>query len=72
MFDRIIDVLSQGRALRTLVDFLTTVVRLIPALFAVIAFAPAFIVFPFVAAGPRRHILDLVDRLTNWTQDTRF
>ncbi|MCX5206768.1 hypothetical protein ACQPZG_20430 [Streptomyces sp. CA-294286] len=67
MFDRLLDILSQGRTLRALVDFLTIVVRLIPALFAVIAFIPAFVVFPFVAAGPRRHILDLVDRLTHWT-----
>ncbi|MFI5809167.1 hypothetical protein [Streptomyces sp. NPDC051561] len=67
MFDRLLDVLTQGRTLRTLLDFLTVVVRLIPALFAVVAFIPAFVVFPFVAAGPRRHILDLVDRLTHWT-----
>lgn len=67
MFDRLVDVLAQAKTLRAVVDFLTIVVRIIPPLFVVIALIPSFVVFAFIADGPRRSVLDIVDRLTKWT-----
>ncbi|MDJ0382069.1 hypothetical protein [Streptomyces sp. G-G2] len=67
MFDRLVDVLAQAKALRALTDLLTVVVRIIPALCVVLALVPSFFVFAFIGDGPRRSLLDIVDRLTKWT-----
>ncbi|MFB7512703.1 hypothetical protein [Streptomyces sp. NPDC056144] len=67
MLDRLIDLLSQTRTLHALLDFCTIVVRLLPALVVIVALIPSFVVFAFISAGARRSVLDIVDRLTNWT-----
>ncbi|MFF0296332.1 hypothetical protein ACFYST_12680 [Kitasatospora sp. NPDC004614] len=67
MLDRLIDLLSQTRTLRALLDFCTVVVRLLPALVVIVALIPSFVVFAFISAGARRSVLDIVDRLANWT-----
>ncbi|MEW2136282.1 hypothetical protein AB0892_06675 [Streptomyces sp. NPDC005409] len=67
MLDRLFDLLSQTRTLRSLLDFCTIVVRLLPALVVVVALIPSFFLFAFVSAGARRSVLEIVDRLTKWT-----
>ncbi|KIX73707.1 hypothetical protein ACN6AT_03925 [Streptomyces sp. JL4002] len=67
MLDRVIELLSQTRTLRALLDFCTIVVRLLPALVVVIALVPSFFAFAFISAGARRSVLEIVDRLTKWT-----
>ncbi|MEV6678616.1 hypothetical protein [Streptomyces erythrochromogenes] len=67
MLDRLIDLLSQTRTLRALLDFCTIVVRLLPALVVVVALIPSFFVFAFISASARRSVLEIVDRLTKWT-----
>ncbi|MGW6692074.1 hypothetical protein [Streptomyces sp. NPDC054961] len=67
MLDRVIDLLSQTRTLRSVLDVCTVVVRLLPALVVVVALIPSFVVFAFISAGARRSVLEMVDRLTKWT-----
>ncbi|MFH8640219.1 hypothetical protein [Streptomyces goshikiensis] len=67
MFDRLVDVLTQAKTLRVVIDFFTVVVRIIPALLVVIALVPSFASFAFLSPGPRRSLLEIVDRLRKWT-----
>nr|WSX47697.1 hypothetical protein OG409_01160 [Streptomyces sp. NBC_00974] len=67
MLDRLIELMSQTRTLRSVLDFCTIVVRLLPALVVVVALIPSFFLFAFVSASARRSVLEIVDRLTKWT-----
>ncbi|OKI41959.1 hypothetical protein A6A28_25730 [Streptomyces sp. CB03578] len=67
MFDRLVDVLTQAKTLRLVIDFFTVVVRIIPALLVVIALVPSFASFAFLSPSPRRSLLEIVDRLRKWT-----